>query len=1225
MAWLALCDWRHGLTWLGTRATMTLFILLICFPLCILPEELNAQKFEFVVLKTSVTKEQSKTILSARNPFVFRGHTLQMVCRYRVSSDGQDYCDQETNNSFVVEPYGKVSAAKAKAIQSKMVEVGRTKCNLTVEFRNMTTDMEGRYLCKDKSGLTRESNIEVGDAPVAPRNISVVYSPMHSIAVKFDPVRTGLDLDEPGTTWKVEYKWSYMHGYTECPKGSRMCRTLKKGLCQACLIRLRLKDYHGCGQYTGFGSIVHNVSFNISVTNKFGEVVLPVQKINLLDWVQPNPFARVEVARRGPSDLHMVVRPSQQFDKAHVDLMNMTKHPLRIQWSVDLVSARDQSLLLPEGMDFYNRYGFVRNLEDDLEALNQVLLGDFPNTSKLLEPSWEFGSQKYCKLLSSLWFPITGLPLPGYFYNISVQSFARYPGQRIFLNTTKTGEAAPQVGPGLHDSFAYCEVTGTACVSCVVHFREIPLCRRGGVVTHYTATVTLTNSSRLQHQGGCRANTTQVFEAKGQDNSVLIHGLEAGGEYLLRLQAHNAAGPSAASTKILHVHAAPPPTAPRNIVLEIKESASLLIFDLYWAPPDYDQHDQLQYFVHHCNATLRPSKSNSFMQYSHCVTNMVSRPVEKGVSTFSFIQTAPRDKDLTAAFFVSTVTPDGRSSGLQKVGCFYSRNGLQSKVSVQTVIPSADALSVRFPLPCGEDHRHRYDRPDWYAIGVRRLDSLVDSCKESCGKLMAQTDYVQLPLTPQDNLQGGIKYDWRGLEAGKGYCVGVSVGHSGQLLRWSCLTANTTAAPESSNDAFKNMIISVIISALTVILLIFLLCYCWKSAKKRRAKFTIPGSAFKIHVPESDKTYGMRTVLPTVSDSRIGGQSNSVVPSDSGISSLPTETGSAGVTRDRYSAVETSDQHYPCASELNHINEEERSSDSDREQEAGFHRSESAHDQSDDSEYSSQDGSGCAEQSLTSSSSRYKVAPQQPRISSQHTLPVLQSESRPLLHPSHWGGEDTGGSSSSADDDDDDDGKHDDENTFSPDVPRSEQFHNTNSSSAAGRSSFSLTSPRLPGSRDMLHPQLDMLPMCDQLLTNPLPQATPTSSGTSANPCSRDHSQTGQPVSQLTDTIGPYSIDDILHAFQNSQDVGGGASGSAESEPLLLENILRDAAMCPWRDQVTLHVDPVVHGAACALDDKALGRRDSACFVGEESSATDSAKETDAESETLTRYSWHEQ
>ena len=110
------------------------------------------------------TLEQPKPALN-RNPYAIVGHSMQMVCKYRnVSED--DFCSERNTTNLIVHAYsdsGYVWPSKT-AVDNNIVILNRTKCSLTVEFRNMTTDFQGPYRCEDteNEGKFVPRNIYVG-------------------------------------------------------------------------------------------------------------------------------------------------------------------------------------------------------------------------------------------------------------------------------------------------------------------------------------------------------------------------------------------------------------------------------------------------------------------------------------------------------------------------------------------------------------------------------------------------------------------------------------------------------------------------------------------------------------------------------------------------------------------------------------------------------------------------------------------------------------------------------------------------------------------------------------------------------------------------------------------------------------------------------------------------------------------------------------------------------
>ena len=99
--------------------------------------------------------EQSKPDKN-RNPYCLPGCSMQMVCKYR--NESEDFCSLRNTTHL------RVYRIPTTRMENSTVIRNRTKCSLTVEFRNMTTDFQGQYRCEDtlSNSTGRDRNIKVG-------------------------------------------------------------------------------------------------------------------------------------------------------------------------------------------------------------------------------------------------------------------------------------------------------------------------------------------------------------------------------------------------------------------------------------------------------------------------------------------------------------------------------------------------------------------------------------------------------------------------------------------------------------------------------------------------------------------------------------------------------------------------------------------------------------------------------------------------------------------------------------------------------------------------------------------------------------------------------------------------------------------------------------------------------------------------------------------------------
>ena len=99
--------------------------------------------------------EQSKPDKN-RDPYCLPGCSMQMVCMYR--NESEDFCSLRNTTRLRVHHIPTARMENSTVIRNK------TKCSLTVEFRNMTTDFQGQYRCEDtlNDGIFIDRSITVG-------------------------------------------------------------------------------------------------------------------------------------------------------------------------------------------------------------------------------------------------------------------------------------------------------------------------------------------------------------------------------------------------------------------------------------------------------------------------------------------------------------------------------------------------------------------------------------------------------------------------------------------------------------------------------------------------------------------------------------------------------------------------------------------------------------------------------------------------------------------------------------------------------------------------------------------------------------------------------------------------------------------------------------------------------------------------------------------------------
>ena len=97
--------------------------------------------------------------------------------------------------------------------------------------------------------------------------------------------------------------------------------------------------------------------------------------------VKPGPVNSIRLRSRGPSWLTVSVKAPKHFDLAHFNAIPNKSNALAVNYTVELLSPKEQSLLHHDSKQFSKTYGFVRNLEEDEAALRQTLASDFRHFS----------------------------------------------------------------------------------------------------------------------------------------------------------------------------------------------------------------------------------------------------------------------------------------------------------------------------------------------------------------------------------------------------------------------------------------------------------------------------------------------------------------------------------------------------------------------------------------------------------------------------------------------------------------------------------------------------------------------------------------------------------------------------------------------------------------------------------------------------------------------------
>ncbi|XP_070194229.1 uncharacterized protein [Littorina saxatilis] len=658
------------------------------------------------------------------------------------------------------------------------------------------------------------------------QNLSLVYEPRRSI-------RLWTPYKKPNATWTVRYRWD-VNRRKRCSKESDFqCEDVSpEGQCSPCFIQL--SAYDGYCQYRGQGTVLNTVNFKLSIHNESAS-----HRFYLPDWIKPGPVDNIQVQHRGSSWLTLRLSPPARFDQCHLKHAN-GDNSLVFNYTVDLVSLKEQSLLQEEGRLFYETYGFVRHLEDDELALSQTVRSAFP---RHFEPQvWKSNESEFADHPSKQTRNVTQLPLAGYYYNISVHTRAHYPGATVWIRA-ETDESAPEEGPGLHPSFAYCPSTSEHCAACIIYFKEIPRPRRGGTILNHTLTLTLRNTGDISAGTNCGSKSNMEASTGGHNNTIYIPSLPVGAVYTVSLQAFNSKGPSPSTTAVLHVRAPAPPFAAEDIVVE----SSGATYEMSWRSGQEFSDIKVRYTVHTCSALplqLSGNGSNHTAgpslppQPLNCVTNMVSKELPENHPNSHTFVALPRGRGLTPVFFLSTTTPTNLTSGLLPVDYFYAKNSVPAKVKsldVQAMDNDPGGIKVKFRLPCGHHLDYNYGRPDSYPIGVEKGDGSVNQCSK---RMTTPVGHCK------DQIKGNIKetvtYDRRGLKHGSNYCVCIYMFARNDVFRRGmgfCKTFKTGTEPESSTP-FPVLLVSVAVAA--IVGLVIIICgtrKCTQHYQQQQKKF----------------------------------------------------------------------------------------------------------------------------------------------------------------------------------------------------------------------------------------------------------------------------------------------------------------------------------------------------------------------------------------------------
>ena len=99
--------------------------------------------------------------------------------------------------------------------------------------------------------------------------------------------------------------------------------------------------------------------------------------------MKPGPVNSIRLKYRGPSWLTVSVTAPKHFDWAHFNTIPNKNNALAVNYTVELLSPKEQSLLHDDSRQFNQMYGFVRNLEEDEAALREILASDFRHFSEV--------------------------------------------------------------------------------------------------------------------------------------------------------------------------------------------------------------------------------------------------------------------------------------------------------------------------------------------------------------------------------------------------------------------------------------------------------------------------------------------------------------------------------------------------------------------------------------------------------------------------------------------------------------------------------------------------------------------------------------------------------------------------------------------------------------------------------------------------------------------------
>ncbi|XP_070182542.1 uncharacterized protein [Littorina saxatilis] len=682
------------------------------------------------------------------------------------------------------------------------------------------------------------------------QNLTLVYEPQESI-------RLLTPYTKLNSTLTVQYKW--LIDNENCSKESDVrCEDVSpEGPCSPCLIHLPVYDRGYC-QYRDQGSVASKITFTLSIHD-----VSESRSFYPLDWIKPGPVDSIHVQQRGSSWLTLTLSPPTHFDQCHLQHANgPCDNSLVFNYTVDLVSLKEQSLLQEEGRLFYETYGFVRNLEDDELALSQT--GNSAFTQHSQPNVWESTEEEFAHHPSSQSPNVTQLPLAGYHYNISVQTQARYPGGTVWIRN-ETAESAPEEGPQLHDSFAYCPLTSEHCATCIIYFKEIPRPKKGGVVLNHTLTLTLLNPDAISTESTCGNDESKMETSTGGHNNTFhIPSLPVGAEYTVSLQAFNSKGPSPSTTAVLHVRASAPPFAAEDIVVESSGAS----YDVSWRPGQESSDIKVRYTVHTCWALplqLSGEGSNHTgpslpPQPLNCVTNMVSKELPEDHTNSLTFDDVPRVRGLTPVFFLSTTTPTNLTTDLLPVDCFYFyvKNRAPAKVtSLESRSLGNKTVEVKFQLPCGQSLDYKNGRPHSYAIGVaQRIDTA--NCYTAITPADLHFAYIE------NKVLQPVVYHTTNLTEDTEYCVcvylfGRNVTWDRQVRSlWTCNTFKTGLTPQSAS-VVTAVVITVVICFF--IATVFIIVVCRRRYQRNLLKFPLLSGQNHDKSPEEISMFRIRRAL----------------------------------------------------------------------------------------------------------------------------------------------------------------------------------------------------------------------------------------------------------------------------------------------------------------------------------------------------------------------------